>query len=43
MKDNIKNGLVSLYQIHWRAYYKQFNQTFKFLARYEFPSNYPTL
>lgn len=43
MKNNIKNGLVDLYKIYWRTYYKEFNEMFKFLAKFEFPSNYPAL
>jgi hypothetical protein len=40
---NIKDGLVELYKSNWEIFYKEFNQIFKFLAKYEFPSNYQSL
>lgn len=42
-KNQIKNGIVELYKQFWSGFSKEFNQMFKFLAKYEFPSNYPSL
>ena len=42
-KEQIKNSLIELYKKFWKGYYKEFNQMFKFLSRYEFPNSYPSL
>lgn len=43
IKEEIKAKLLEIYKQNWKAFYKDFNEIFKYLARQDFPNNYPSL